>query len=108
MDLIELEFVSGANNNIKPSNDVPWRVLVIASEWYDDLLENWLYWFDKLSLDMEVILVAEDDFIANKYSNYSNLKLISISKKEVIQDMNMEIRSEKALRQQQNLLTSDV
>ena len=48
MDLIELEFVSGANNNIKPSNDVPWRVLVIASEWYDDLLENWLYWFDKL------------------------------------------------------------
>ena len=32
---------------------------------------------------MEVILVAEDRFIANKYTNNSNLQVISLFKKEV-------------------------
>ena len=32
---------------------------------------------------MEIILVAEDRFIANKYTNYSNLQVVSLFNNKV-------------------------
>ena len=49
-----------------------------SSQWYDTLFENWLYWYEKLALDMQVILVPEDRFTMNKYSNHPKLMLASM------------------------------
>ena len=54
-----------------------WVVVISASHWYDDLLQNWIFWYSKLSLDMKVMLIAEDQYIFQKYSNDSFLEVIS-------------------------------
>ena len=69
--LIEQKYFSG------PHSKNEWVVVVTVSEWYNDMFENWLFWYKKLNLDMEVILVAEDEFIRRKYSNDTMLSLIS-------------------------------
>ena len=59
-----------------------------SSKWYDDLFENWLYWYEKLDLDMEVILIPEDTFTMRKYSNHPSLSIASmgiVDVNEVIQ-----------------------
>ena len=50
-----------------------WVVLITASKWYSDMLDNWLFWYRKLSLDMNVVLIAEDIYIFEKYKNVADL-----------------------------------
>ena len=40
------------------------------------MFQNWLNWYEKLELDMKVILIAEDQFIHNKYLNHTSLKVV--------------------------------
>ena len=40
-----------------------WVVVVTVSEWYDDMFQNWYFWYEALNLKMKVILVAEDSYI---------------------------------------------
>ena len=56
-----------------------WAVSVVVSEWYDELFQNWLHWFQRLSTNMTIILIAEDEFIWWKYSNSSQIKAISLN-----------------------------
>ena len=70
------------------SDSLEWVVIVNSSKWYDDLFENWLYWYEKLDLDMEVILIPEDTFTMRKYSNHPSLSIASmgiVDVNEVIQ-----------------------
>jgi len=53
-----------------------WVTIVTVSEWYDDMFQNWLNWYEKLELDMKVILIAEDQFIHNKYLNHTSSKVV--------------------------------
>ena len=55
-----------------------WAVSVVVSEWYNELFENWLYWYEQLSTNMTLIVIAEDEFIYQKYHNSSQLKVISL------------------------------
>ena len=56
-----------------------WAVSVVVSKWYDELFQNWLYWFQRLSTNMTLILIAEDEFICQKYSNRSQIKVMSLN-----------------------------
>ena len=55
----------------------PWITVVTVSEWYDSMFQNWWHWYQLLDLKMEVILVAEDVFIAKKYKNETSIKVIT-------------------------------
>ena len=48
-----------------------WITMVTASHWYDDMLQNWLLWFNNLQLEMGLILVAEDLPTFEKYHDSS-------------------------------------
>ena len=58
------------------NQDKTWVVVVTVSKWYDDIFQNWLYWYYKLSLDMKIFLIAEDDFILEKYQNHTLMTTI--------------------------------
>ena len=60
----------------------PWKVLLVVSKWYDELFENWLFWYQKLSIDMEIILLPEDEYIKSKYSNFTGIKVMSMNYQE--------------------------
>ena len=60
----------------------PWKVLLVVSKWYDELFENWLFWFKKLSIDMKIILMAEDSYIKSKYSNFTGINVLSMNYQE--------------------------
>ena len=49
-----------------------WVVIVSVSEWYDDIFQNWLLWYNCLNLDMKTIVIAEDTVTYEKYKNYSD------------------------------------
>lgn len=38
-----------------------WTVVVTVSEGFIDMFENWWYWFKKLQLNCQVLIIAEDD-----------------------------------------------
>ena len=61
-----------------------WVVVVTVSEWYDDMFQNWYYWYENLTLDMKVILIAEDDFIFKKYRNNSSLVVLPLDLSKVV------------------------
>ena len=61
-----------------------WIVLLTASSWYEELLHNWLSWYDQLYLDMKVVLIAEDEFIYNKYINNTSMEVLGIDMSKVI------------------------
>ena len=65
----------------KSSND--WIVLLTASKWYKELLHNWLYWYNQLSLDMKIVLIAEDEFIYNQYINNTSMDVLAIDMSKV-------------------------
>ena len=52
-----------------------WAVMVTVTESYDNFFQNWLTYFSKLDLDMDLIVYAEDDFIYDKYSNTTSFKI---------------------------------
>ena len=63
-----------------------WVVVVTVSEWYDDMFQNWYFWYEALNLQMKVILVAEDSYIHEKYSNHSLLSVVSYGVKQTFDD----------------------
>ena len=63
-----------------------WVVVVTVSEWYDDMFQNWYFWYEALNLQMKVILVAEDSYIYEKYSNHSSLSVVSYGVKDTFDD----------------------
>ena len=81
MNVTNLSLVQNdaATSTEDQTNIDSWGVGVVVSEWYDDLFENWLYWFHKLSTNMMLILIAEDEFIYQKYSNSSLMEVISLN-----------------------------
>ena len=81
MNVTNLSLVQNdaATSTEDQTNINSWGVSVVVSEWYDDLFENWLYWFHKLSTNMMLILIAEDEFIYQKYSNSSLMEVISLN-----------------------------
>ena len=46
---------------------------------YDSMFQNWLYWFQKLDLDMKLVVVAEDDEVYDKYTKESSFLLKSFN-----------------------------
>ena len=64
-----------------------WVTVVTVSEWYHDMFENWLYWFQQLSIDMTVVLIAEDDETFEKYYNTSFMKVLMKDKSQVFTGM---------------------
>ena len=63
-----------------------WVVVVTVSEWYDDMFQNWYFWYEALNLKMKVILVAEDSYIYEKYSNHSSLSVVSYGVEQIFDD----------------------
>lgn len=61
----------------KNAQSVDWVVVVTVTMGYDDIFQNWLYWFKKLSLNMKLVVVAEDDSVLQKYQNQSLFTVIS-------------------------------
>ena len=51
---------------------IDWVVVVSVSEWYDDIFQNWLLWYNGLSLGMKTIVIAEDTVTYDKYRNCSH------------------------------------
>ena len=43
------------------------------------MFQNWLYWFQKLQLDMKLIVIAEDDNVFKKYKNETSFSVMSFS-----------------------------
>ena len=60
-----------------------WVTLVTVSQWYDDMFQNWWFWYDQLNLGMKVIVIAEDSFILGKYSNHSSISLMYFGVEQV-------------------------
>ena len=54
-----------------------WILLVTVTIGYDSMFQNWLYWFQKLSLNMKLFVVAEDPLFREKYENNTAFYLIS-------------------------------
>ena len=46
---------------------------------YDSIFQNWLQWFQKLALDMKLIVIAEDDEVIRKYANESSFSVMSFN-----------------------------
>ena len=54
-----------------------WIVVVTFSIGYDSMFQNWLHWFQKLDLDMKLIVIAEDDEVMKKYANEGSFSVMS-------------------------------
>ena len=52
-------------------------VVVTFSIGYDSMFQNWLHWFQKLALDMKLIVIAEDDEVIKKYANEASFSVMS-------------------------------
>ena len=76
-------------NNVSNCLDVmldlrkDWITLVTVSQWYDDMFQNWWFWYDHLNLGMKVIVIAEDSFILEKYSNHSSFSVMYFGVEQV-------------------------
>ena len=57
--------------------DSEWITVVTVSKWYDDMFQNWLFWYNLLELDMRVILIAEDRITFEKYAKNKSLQVLS-------------------------------
>ena len=57
----------------------PWIVLVTFSFGYDSMFQNWLSWFQKLDLDMKLVVIAEDHEVLRKYANESTFSVMSFN-----------------------------
>jgi hypothetical protein len=55
---------------------VDWHVVISATEDFQDMLTNWLYWYHLSKLAMPIILVADDDFIYRTYKNDPNFLVV--------------------------------
>lgn len=53
-------------------NEANWTVLVTVSQGFHDMFTNWWYWFSRLDLGMNLILLAED---LPTYHRFANCKL---------------------------------
>ena len=62
-----------------------WITLVTVSQWYEDMFQNWWFWYDQLNLGMKVIVIAEDSYILEKYSNHSSLSIMYFGVEQVSQ-----------------------
>ena len=62
-----------------------WVVVVSVSEWYDEIFQNWLFWYKHLNLDMDMIVVAEDIATYEKYNNCSGFTTMYFDLDEVRQ-----------------------
>lgn len=49
-----------------------WTVLVTVSYGFDDMFRNWWYWYSKLNLDADVVLLAEDMQTYRQYNDSRN------------------------------------
>ena len=52
-----------------------WVVMVSVTESYDEMFQNWLVHFERLNLNMQVFVFAEDQFIYEKYYKNSSFVL---------------------------------
>ena len=64
-------------------SDNRWIVLVTVTESYDIFFQNWLVYFEKLELNLRLIVFAEDTYIYEKYKNRSNLTVRKSQYEEV-------------------------
>ena len=60
-----------------------WVTVVTVSHWYEEMFQNWLFWYKNLNLEMETILIAEDPIIYKKYMNSTEFMTINYSVKKV-------------------------
>ena len=68
---------------IRTHNLNDWVVVVTVSDWYDDIFQNWLFWYKLLDLDLMTIVIAEDTKTYEKYKNNTGLKTIYFGMEEV-------------------------
>ena len=54
-----------------------WVVVVTVTMGYDDIFQNWLFWFKKLSSNMKLVVIAEDALVLQKYQNQSSFSVIT-------------------------------
>lgn len=57
----------------KIQKDKSWVVVVTVSHGFDDMFQNWLYWYRLLHLKMPVILIAEDEQTFKKYQVFDDI-----------------------------------
>ena len=62
---------------------IDWVVVVSVSEWYDDIFQNWLLWYNRLSLGMATIVIAEDTVTYDKYRNCSHFTTLHFNMDKV-------------------------
>ena len=79
--LYAFDVLSGENKFLERFN---WTVVVTVSKWYDDLFQNWFYWYKSLNLHMDLVLVAEDTYMFNKYNNYSDINVFFFDLNQVM------------------------
>jgi hypothetical protein len=53
----------------------PWVVLVTVSAGFDDMFQNWQYWYRRLNLDSRVVVFAEDKLTYDKYNGVEGLEV---------------------------------
>ena len=58
--------------------------MVTVSRWYDEMFKNWWLWYKRLELGMETIVIAEDEWIFQKYQNESSFKLVYFAMEQVV------------------------
>ena len=59
-----------------------WVVVVSVSHGYDDMFLNWLYWYNELQMDTQLIVVAEDNSTLQKYKACLQFTVMGIDLQE--------------------------
>ena len=76
----------GTNNDfmvLQISGTSTWVTVVSVSDWYDDVFQNWWFWYSLLDLKMPVIVIAEDEITFEKYKDNPSFKVIANSLKKL-------------------------
>ena len=79
----DIEIGKQKNSNIQDGTSLDWVTLVTVSKWYDDMFQNWLFWYNLLELNIKLIVIAEDQETYVKYSNDNSMTVLKSKKHEV-------------------------
>ena len=71
------------NNSIQDGSLLDWITVVTVSKWYDDMFQNWLFWYEGLELNMKLVLIAEDQETYLTYSDDNSITVLKSVKQEV-------------------------
>jgi hypothetical protein len=110
---------------VNPHEPVPekpfWTIMIALNDGYYEMFLNWMFYFERLKLNNEIILIAEDDIVAEKIRKatfsanialeYSGLDLGTVNRQNGNYEKMMSTRAGhilKRLKENRNIVFTDV